>query len=584
MLLNLFLSMFLMSPEAGAYTLFSSHKSDYSIVLSSEASESETFAASELQKWLGEVSGVTLPVVDEGGGVKGKRIIVGYGKDLSGIMPGEGKPSVSDESFRYCSVGGDIAIWGGARRGTMYGVYSFLENELGCRWYTKSVSVAPSRKSWSFRVLDHSESPAFAVRNVYYKDADDDLWAARNKNNGISVQSTAVPVARTGGAEYYWGVHTFNVFVPVSKYFETHPEYFSLRDGKRTSEKTQLCLSNPEVLQLCVDGLRKVMRKRPEFTIYDLSQNDNGKPCQCEKCRALVKKYGSQSGAILHFVNQVADSLKEEFPDKFIGTLAYQYSVEAPVGIKPRDNVVVRLCTDRNCHAHSIDKCSSNKTFKNTLSKWSQIAKHLFIWDYVVSFSQYLVPFPNFQTFQPNLRLFSKSNVIGVMEQANYQSSGGELAELRAYVLCKLLWDTEEDVDALVNDFISGYYGPGAGKFVRQYYDNLCASVNYSKHMLFNATVDDSFVTPKFINDGINLFAKAKAAAGNDEYRKRVELAELTVLYSFCISNPEEGLKRGYYDSIMKVVEREGITHLTESKKSLANFTAKMDKIKNGTK
>src|SRR4030042_996518 len=97
-----------------------------------------------------------------------------------------------------------------------------------------------------------------------------------------------------------------------------------------TSDYTQLCLSNPDVLKIITERIRKKMRENPEYLIYDVSQNDGAEPCQCDKCQAIVKKEGSESGIMIWFVNQVAEAIEEEFPDKFIGTLAYRYQRTAP--------------------------------------------------------------------------------------------------------------------------------------------------------------------------------------------------------------------------------------------------------------
>jgi len=127
----------------------------------------------------------------------------------------------------------------------MYGVMAFLENELGCRWYTPSVSIIPERKEFSFSWFDHSEQPGVRVRNDFYYEAFDPVWAARNRMNG-----TMGFRKQPGGVESYWGVHTFYPLMPPEEFFDKHPEYYSLIDGKRVSKQAQLCLTNPDVLKI----------------------------------------------------------------------------------------------------------------------------------------------------------------------------------------------------------------------------------------------------------------------------------------------------------------------------------------------
>jgi hypothetical protein len=84
-----------------------------------------------------------------------------------------------------------------------------------------------------------------------------------------------------------WGlfVHTFNTLVPQQEYAQTHPEYYSLIDGKRRPG-TQLCLSNPEVLKLLVASLKNKIKEKPNSSYWSVSQDDNDRYCQCDGCKA----------------------------------------------------------------------------------------------------------------------------------------------------------------------------------------------------------------------------------------------------------------------------------------------------------
>ena len=139
------------------------------------------------------------------------------------------------------------------------------------------------------------------------------------------------------------------------------------------------------------------MKSLPGYRIFSLSQNDNQAFCECPNCKAIEERYGGHSGLIIWFVNQVADEAQLLFPQKYIGTFAYQYTRKPPVGICPKDNVVVRLCSIECCFAHPITaECPQNKAFVDDMKAWSKIAPHLFIWDYIVDYAQYMAPWPNF--------------------------------------------------------------------------------------------------------------------------------------------------------------------------------------------
>lgn len=542
------------------FSLFKNKKTDYSIALASDASESERWAAKELQHWLKEISGADFPIVSLDQAVAGPQIIVGFNQRVA-EKTGASSPANLDESFHYVNSGADLLIYGGKQRGTMYGVMSFLENELGCRWYTPSVSVIPKRDELKFNLFSHTEKPGVRVRNDFYFEAFDPTWAARNKMNG----SMGLPT-QPGGVESYWSVHTFYPLMPPSEFFDKHPEYYSLLEGKRVHDHAQLCLSNPDVLSIITDRIKKRMRESPEYLIYDVSQNDWYNACQCDKCQAIVKREGSESGIMIWFVNQVADAVASEFPDKFIGTLAYQYTRTPPTRIRPRNNVVVRFCSIECCFSHDFKSCPENRSFMEDLTKWSSLAPHLYIWDYVVNFSHYVMPYPNFNVLQSNIQTFRENNAIGIMEQAAYQSRGGEFSELRAYLISKLLWNPDCNTEDVINDFLYGYYGR-AGKFVRQYFDLLHSRVTKDTHIHLGLTPGDVLFSDEFVRQSCELFENARKVAENEEMVRRVEMASLPILYLKCKRTPVLARYDGTYARFCEITERENVTFFAEAGK-----------------
>jgi len=540
------------------HTLFANKKTDYRIVVGKDASESEQWAAKELQKCLLEISGAAFEIVSDDSDVTKNEIIVGYNKHSQQLLGDKfDKPVSTDESFVYKNIKSNLVLLGGKQRGTMYAVLSFLENVFCVRWYSPRVTVFPKRESYTFDYINHSEKPSIQVRNDFYFEAFNPIWAAHNRVNG-SMWYREQP----GGVEVFGETHTFYKYVPPEEFYDEHPEYFSLIDGKRIYERAQLCLTNPDVLDIMTERLKQDMRDNPGILIYSVSQNDWKNPCQCSNCQAIVDKEGSQSGIMLWFVNQVADSIKTEFPDKYVGTLAYDYTRKPPKKIKPKENVVIRFCSIECCFAHDFNSCPENQDFLADLHKWSAISPHLYIWDYVVNFNHYIMPFPNFNVLQPNIKTFKENNAIGIMEQAAHHSRGSEFAELRAYVIAKLLWDTDCDVDKVIDDFMYGYYGR-SGQYVREYFDLLHAQVTPETHFRYGIRPDNKMFSDKFIRESDQLFNKAEAVADNDEIKERVEMARLPLMYLKCRRDPVNSKYDGTYDKFNKIVEREEITHFS---------------------
>lgn len=152
------------------------------------------------------------------------------------------------------------------------------------------------------------------------------------------------------------------------------------------------------------------------------------------------------------------------------------------------------------------------------------------------------------------------------MEQAAYQSRGGEFAELRAYVLSKLLWDPECYVDDVIDDFMYGYYGR-SGQYVKEYFELLHAQITPATHIHLGLKPDDLIFSDDFIKEADKIFDKAEIAAESDEIKERVEMSRLPLMYLKCRRNPVNSKYDGTYEHFNEIVEREGITHFAESGK-----------------
>ncbi len=566
--------------QARAYTLFRSNRSSYRIVVAKNASKTEKYAAQELQTWLKEVSGAKLSIVNEKQGTPGNRILVGYNNEVRKLVKSS-CPDADDQGFEYGNVGGDIYIFGGSEIGTLYGVYSFLENEMGCRWYTKDFTYVPKKKSYDFTELYDKETPAFQSRDLYYYDAFDADWTLRNKTHGRKNTRKTDFGTINVPSEAFWSVHTFNTLCKPEVYFKSHPEYFSLRGRKRTTD--QLCLSNPQVLKICISRIKEVMTNYPYFLIYSVTQNDNQNPCQCKDCKKLVKKYGGESGAMIWFVNQVAAAVEKDFPNKYIGTFAYQYTRKAPTNIKPRQNVVVRLASIECCFTHPIETCSQNQSFVNDMRAWSRISQHLYIWDYVTTFQQYLLPFPNINVLQRNLKTFRDNKAIGVMEEGSYDVPGGDFAELKAYLLAKLMWNPDADASAIIDEFITNYYGKAAPA-MKEYLALVNGLASRNAHLTCQTTIyhGRKVYTDVFINKALAILTKAERAAENSTIRNRVQLQKMVPAYMQCRVMTKEGKRSGSDQLIRSVAQRNKIDRFAEggSLKSPKTFYDMMDKVR----
>jgi len=230
-------------------TLVEKGASTYSICISETASPSEQHAGTELQRFVEEMSGARLPIVTDRYKPKGNLVLVGNSTLVEPLASKISLENLGPEGFVLRTSDNRVLIVGGRQRGTLYGVYTFLE-KLGCRWFTRDLSVIPKKSTLVIEPLDELQQPAFEYREPFFAEASDKDWAARNKMNGSFMN---LDESTGGKLIYYPFVHTFHQILPAEKYFGEHPEYYALVDGQRRSANAQLCLTNPNVLRLTIN-------------------------------------------------------------------------------------------------------------------------------------------------------------------------------------------------------------------------------------------------------------------------------------------------------------------------------------------
>lgn len=509
----------------GRLTLVSDARSEYVIVVPAEASEMERKAASEFQRLLALSSSVELPIVADTVPETGREVLIGRTSRPESACATD----LQQDGFSIRTDRRKLSICGGSEKGVLYGVYTFFDRYLGYRCYSPSVFRYPTLETVRIASgLDDTQVPVNVYRNVYYHVADDPFYADWHKLDHMKPD---------------WGmwVHTFSQLVPAEKYFDAHPEYFALVDGKRTARQadahlqTQLCLSNPEVLEVVVENLRQMMAEQPDALYWSVSQNDTyaDQPfcCTCPACAAIDSAAGAPSGSIISFVNKVA----ERFPDKIISTLAYRYGRTAPRDIVPADNVNIMLC-DIECDRHApIETDTTGASFRQDFERWGGIANNILMWDYIVQFSNLMAPFPNLRTLQPNMQYFVRNGVTAHFQQGNI-SGGGEFSELKPYLVARLLWNPDTDIEAETADFLSGYYEEAA-PYIARYIDLMHDELEASGLPLtiYGKPYDhfEGFLRPEIAEQYESFFdAAEQAVASKPEVLERVRTARLPLTFS----------------------------------------------------
>lgn len=498
------------------------------IVIAMDAPQPEQHAAGELANFLSQITGAKFDIVPPPAAGKARLLVGPQAAKLA--TPDFSANGLGAEGIIIRSAGDDLILAGGYPRGTLYAVYTFLEEQLGCRWWSSTESTIPKKPTLQVANLDVRYVPVLEYRSPYWFDAFDGDWAARNKCNG---QAHRLDDKRGGRHIYEGFVHTFYPLISPEKYFKDHPEWFSEINGKRTYERAQLCLTNEEMRKELVKNLKERLRNNPAATIASVSQNDWRGNCQCSNCAAIEKEEESPAGLMLRFVNAIAEDVEKDFPNVAISTLAYQYTRKPPKLTKPRHNVIIQLCSIECSFSKPLSD-ERNKAFRDDIVGWSKICDRLYIWDYTTNFRHHIMPHPNLRVLGPNVKFFADHNVKGIFEQGAYTTNGAEMAELRAWVLAKMLWDPTRDGPRLTDEFIDGYYGPAA-LHIRAYLNTIHDAVEESGDWLGCFSEHTAkFLSFETLGKGWAHLKAAEAAVQDDpELRSRVQVAQLPVMYTF---------------------------------------------------
>jgi len=503
-----------------ADTVITRGTSAYRIVIPEEATEVEHKAAEELALYIYRMSDVRLPIVGDATREGRQEFLIGQTNRTARLLPDFDVATLEADGFTMRTIGEKIVILGGTRKGTLYGVYTLLEDYLRCRMYSATATDIPRQTTITLPALSTTQVPFIRHREVHYLNAMD-----RAYSNWHKLHSTA-------DRNQDWGmwVHTFDRLVPARDYFIPHPEYFSLQ-GSRRIPNGQLCLTQPALFSLLTDSLRACMARQPAAQYWSVSQNDNYNECQCDRCRAENARYGASSGTMIAFVNRVA----RMFPDKTISTLAYQYTRSAPKAIAPEPNVNIMLCSIECNRSKPIASDPSGASFLKDIEEWGALTDNILMWDYVVQFRNLVSPFPNLRVLQPNIQLFVKNN-IRLMFQQGCGANVGEFGELRTYLIAKLLWNPDCNVDSVMNDFLEGYYG-AAWHDLRTYIDMMHDALERSRAGLgiygYPYDAIGSYLTPDLLEEYARIFDRAeRKVEDNPTLLERVKNARLPLEFA----------------------------------------------------
>jgi len=447
-------------------------------VVKQGAANERAALAKELQKWLRDVTGATIPI--EATPRPRGSILLGTADEFPKRAQEERLAEMGPEGFVVRSERNRLWLLANTELGLQHAAYAFLE-AIGCRWFFADPvwTVVPHEPSLTVQVRLR-EKPAFAYRRVWYG------WGPRTPKLREDYNAWLKHNRQLGHFQTDCG-HSHERYVP-RRLFKEHPQWFALVKGKR--QPTQLCTSNPEVQRRVSERVLDVFRKQPQRNMVSVDPNDGGGYCECERCKAL----GSVSDRVFHLANVVAAAVRKEFPDKWVGLYAYAYHAEPP-RFRFEPGVYVQVTTGFRYTKLSFDE---------QVSALRELGARLGVYDYfsVYAWDWDIPGRPKAARVYELADGIRRYRDLGLTTYDAESSCNWGPSGLGYWMASKLMWNPDLDPKELVADFCTRAFGKAAEP-MRRLYERWARGERFSPRGLKLALLDLRRARQRETNAGV---------------------------------------------------------------------------------
>ena len=530
--------------SAGELVLVRDGKAESVILTKENPNPHEKLAAKELSYWVKRISGAELPAATSPVAGKTKIVLADLEQGKALLVPAVVKKlekATSKEAYYITSSEGTLYIAGKSPAGTLYGTYAFLEDFLGMCFFHAGAEYVPSKKAISVKDPDLFRQPWLGQRmlnewagSVKPFSLDDfHIWMTRRAFswNERSVSKKLKDYAPCGGKRFQGGRHlTFEKSVP-KKLFATHPEYFPLQDGKRVcKDRSQRCLTNPDVQNLLEEYIFTCLKRGMTFALGYHDSTDGF--CSCEAC---VKSGLGEDGKFTYsnyahnFNRKMAERVLAKDPKAELFYDIYSVFRDFPTvkDFHYPPGVTGEFCPHGRCYAHPMENSECNTFHNELMLKWGA-SSQIGVYDYYCYANAVYCPME--YVMAQDMKTYAKRKIRYFMDDCSNRSAQYPLANWPFYfVMSKVYWDLDLDVEKLMEKVYTLYYGKAAGPmkeyhaFRRKLWDAAPG------HAVYNGSGTkrqaQCLVIPELEKHALSLLDKAeKLAAGDKELSGRIAI------------------------------------------------------------
>lgn len=504
--------------EGTGLTLVQDGKPTSVIVTNGRPMDGQVVAAEELQEHLRLMSGATVPIFKENelpADVTGKVLILIGNSNLAG-QQGVDTSMFEPESFIVKTTGNALLLVGedsggsNSRTGSLWAVYDFLQDQLGCRWIWPGEigRVVPRTSTVAVSELDIQETPTIKIRG--FRPAAQEKHRVQYEQEGLGrfleFGSTYEQISedeavwlrrmRMGRSFKLSYGHAFTDW--WEKYKDEQPDVFALRsNGIRGPRKAsqpdfvKMCVSNPKLWEMQLEPIRKYASEGARGLWLNSCENDgSGGFCVCDRCRAWdadpnaalsslppiedgsdvdgarddVDLPESLSDRYARWYNELAKRAREIDPDSKVVTYAYSRYRSPPTKVDRLESNIWVGYVGFNAYPRpeAYRKLSTDEWFG-----WSDRGATVFLRTNALFYFGEGAPYVATRQMAADLQ-FQVKNGLRATDYDNLQgywaTSGPSY-----YVLARMLWDTDADPERVVDEFYESF-GPMKA-IVKEYYD-----------------------------------------------------------------------------------------------------------------
>ena len=502
----------------------------------SSKNDEVTFAAEEIQFFVKDATGFELEIIKDtniqGLNEDAKYISIGDTKifndsDMNGTLF---EDILGNDGIKIKTYGKTVVMNSFGENGKLYTAYGFLERIMDFNYYAEDCWTMTEDDVIYMKNMDVVDIPTFNQRQINTGASDDPLYCIRLRQHGQQSQSSEL--GEWGG----WAFGDQSIareILRTEDYIKTYPSWYwgdglnftgqpcleaLLRNYTGIESQKTLYPEDYVGSEYNVEDVKagkpvgafeqfmynmiyvKMPPKLDKTRIFMLGANDNKTACQCKMCLARYEEV-KESGQYCIFANRVAEAF-EEWQDSLVpGDTLYEYKNKevtfaffaylfaeasptvydaqtktySPINndVVLRDDVIARIAPIHSVNMHLHSEELVNGGAAKAFASWNVVSQKLAVWDYGCSFSDALVPYGDWGTLKGNFLMYREVGVEEIFTQLQSRTSGYGLRALKMYCRAELMWDLDQDVYELTENFFKNYYGEVAGKYMMNYYEFL---------------------------------------------------------------------------------------------------------------